>query len=138
MSVSAFCNVSTQAAGLEQRAVSSVELVDPAIARIEALDDQINAVVVRDFDRARQITFLDQLVWPGVATSGGLPATVVPIDRTSNGPPLGMQIMGAQSRIAPPSASPDSSSASPVVSRRRHLRANSLPAVFGRLPCSTL
>jgi hypothetical protein len=33
--------------------VSSRELVDAAIARIEALDPRINAVVVRDFERAR-------------------------------------------------------------------------------------
>ena len=33
------------------RQVSSRELVDSAIARIEALDPKINAVVVRDFDR---------------------------------------------------------------------------------------
>ena len=33
--------------------VSSRELVDSAIARIEALDSKINAVVVRDFDGAR-------------------------------------------------------------------------------------
>jgi amidase len=33
--------------------VSSRELVDSAISRIEALDPKINAVVVRDFDRAR-------------------------------------------------------------------------------------
>src|SRR5262249_564466 len=38
---------------LAAREVSSRELVDPAIARIEALDGKINAVVVRDFDRAR-------------------------------------------------------------------------------------
>src|SRR4051812_45894749 len=35
------------------REVSSRELVDAAIARIEALDPKINAVVVRDFDRAK-------------------------------------------------------------------------------------
>jgi amidase len=35
------------------RQVSSRELVDSAISRIEALDPKINAVVVRDFDRAR-------------------------------------------------------------------------------------
>src|SRR5689334_21072188 len=35
------------------RRVSSRELVDSAISRIEALDAKINAVVVRDFDRAR-------------------------------------------------------------------------------------
>lgn len=38
---------------LAKRQVSSLELVDSAIARIEALDSKINAVVVRDFDRAR-------------------------------------------------------------------------------------
>ena len=41
-------------ADLAARRVSSVELLDQAIARIEALDKSINAVVVRDFDRARQ------------------------------------------------------------------------------------
>jgi amidase len=35
------------------RQVSSRELVDSAISRIEALDPKINAVVVRDFERAR-------------------------------------------------------------------------------------
>jgi amidase len=38
---------------LAAREVSAGELVDAAIARIEALDAKINAVVVRDFDRAR-------------------------------------------------------------------------------------
>src|SRR6516164_3593836 len=41
------------AAALGAREVSSRELVDRAIARIEALDRTINAVVVRDFERAR-------------------------------------------------------------------------------------
>jgi amidase len=38
---------------LVARQVSARELLDAAIARIEALDPKINAVVVRDFDRAR-------------------------------------------------------------------------------------
>jgi amidase len=38
---------------LAAKQVSSVELTDFAIARITALDKPINAVVVRDFDRAR-------------------------------------------------------------------------------------
>jgi amidase len=41
------------ASELAQKRVSAVELVDAAIARIYALDGKINAVVVRDFDRAR-------------------------------------------------------------------------------------
>ncbi|MBV9895320.1 MAG: amidase [Chloroflexi bacterium] len=44
----------------------------------------------------RTVTFIDQLVWPGVATLGALPATVLPIDHTSDGLPIGMQVMGAQ------------------------------------------
>jgi amidase len=38
---------------LTARQVSARELLDAAIARIEALDHKVNAVVVRDFDRAR-------------------------------------------------------------------------------------
>jgi amidase len=38
---------------LADRQVSACELLDAAIARIEALDPKLNAVVVRDFDRAR-------------------------------------------------------------------------------------
>src|SRR5438309_5065116 len=40
-------------AALAAGQVSSRELVDAAIARIEALDPKVNAVVVRDFERAR-------------------------------------------------------------------------------------
>jgi amidase len=40
-------------AALQARKISAVELLDHSVARIEALDGRINAVVVRDFDRAR-------------------------------------------------------------------------------------
>jgi hypothetical protein len=40
-------------AALAARQISAVELTNHAIARIEALDARINAVVVRDFERAR-------------------------------------------------------------------------------------
>lgn len=40
-------------AALRSRQVSSVELTDAAIAAIESRDDALNAVVVRDFERAR-------------------------------------------------------------------------------------
>jgi len=39
---------------LATRQISSRELADDAIARIETLDPKINAIVVRDFDRARR------------------------------------------------------------------------------------
>src|SRR5262245_49053835 len=41
-------------AALASRRISAVELTDRAIQRIEALDGRLNAVVVRDFERARQ------------------------------------------------------------------------------------
>jgi amidase len=39
---------------LRQRKVSALELLGHTIARIEALDQRLNAVVVRDFERARR------------------------------------------------------------------------------------
>ena len=39
---------------LHARKISSLELVDHTVARIEALDQRLNAVVVRDFERARE------------------------------------------------------------------------------------
>ena len=41
------------AAGLRKKAFSATELCEAHIDRIERLDGQVNAVVVRDFDRAR-------------------------------------------------------------------------------------
>ena len=38
--------------------------------------------------------YLDQVVWPGVATVVGLPATAVPIDKSETGLPIGVQIIG--------------------------------------------
>jgi amidase len=38
--------------------------------------------------------YLDQMLWPGVATTAGLPATAAPIDRTADGLPIGVQIVG--------------------------------------------
>jgi amidase len=38
--------------------------------------------------------YFDQLVWPELASTPGLPATVAPIDRSENGLPIGVQIVG--------------------------------------------
>jgi amidase len=46
-------NATELLAALANKRISSVDLVDFSIARIEALDKRLNAVVVRDFDRAR-------------------------------------------------------------------------------------
>jgi amidase len=63
---------------LAARQVSARDLLDAAIARIEALDPKINAVVVRDFDRARAAaTAADAALARGERRSLlGLPMTV--------------------------------------------------------------
>ena len=48
-----FSSATDQIANLKSRKVSSLELVDAAIGQIQQLDGAINAIVVRDFDRAR-------------------------------------------------------------------------------------
>ena len=49
----AFQSASELTQQLRDGKVSSLELVDYFIARIEKYDGEINAVVVRDFERAR-------------------------------------------------------------------------------------
>jgi amidase len=49
-----YSSASTLVSALRAKKVSALELADRAIARIEALDARINAVVVRDFERARE------------------------------------------------------------------------------------
>jgi amidase len=38
--------------------------------------------------------YFDNLIWPGVATLPGLPATALPIGRSPEGLPIGVQIIG--------------------------------------------
>ena len=66
------------AAAVRAKSVSALELTDAAIARIEALDGPINAVVVRDFDRARdQARKVDLAVANGAELPlAGVPMTV--------------------------------------------------------------
>ena len=42
----------------------------------------------------KDCSYGDQIVWPGVATVPGLPATAVPIARTDTGLPIGVQVIG--------------------------------------------
>src|SRR5580658_8708344 len=64
------------AAMVRQRDIGCLELVDHYIARIERLDTRINAVVVRDFDRARtRARMLDQMVERS-APLFGVPMTI--------------------------------------------------------------
>lgn len=66
------------AAGLKRKAFSATELCDASIARIEALDEKINAVVVRDFERARtEARMADDAIAKGKAGAlAGIPMTV--------------------------------------------------------------
>lgn len=48
-----YATLRDQVAALKARKISATELLEQTIARIEAHDDKINAVPVRDFDRAR-------------------------------------------------------------------------------------
>ncbi len=41
-----------------------------------------------------RVPYFDQLVWPGVATVAGLPATVAPVERDAAGLPIGVAING--------------------------------------------
>src|SRR5262245_43770721 len=74
----AHASADEQAAAVRTKSVSALELTDAAIARIEALDGSINAVVVRDFDRARdQAKRIDLAVATGAALPlAGVPMTV--------------------------------------------------------------
>ena len=51
-------------------------------------------------------THLEALAWPGLVGVSYLPSTVVPVGRTRAGLPVGIQIVGRISRIAPPWPSP--------------------------------
>ncbi len=66
------------AAAVRSKTVSALQLTDEAIARIEAVDGAINAVVVRDFERARaQAKQVDRAVAYGADLPlAGVPMTV--------------------------------------------------------------
>ncbi|HEY4269872.1 MAG TPA: amidase [Galbitalea sp.] len=41
-----------------------------------------------------EFDYADQLVWAGIASAPGLPATVMPVQRTEDGLPVGVQLVG--------------------------------------------
>ena len=49
-----YCTIGELVSALQRRTISASELLEHAIARIEALDPRLNAIVVRDFERARE------------------------------------------------------------------------------------
>ena len=71
----AFASASFLAAALRARQIGCLELLDYYVARVERLDGALNAVVVRDFDRARdRARSLDN--GPPTGPLHGVPMTV--------------------------------------------------------------
>ncbi|MDB5620805.1 amidase [Tardiphaga sp.] len=53
--------------------------------------DQTKRVI--DID-GQNYPYVDQLVWPGIATLPGLPSTAIPVAMSNDGLPIGLQIVG--------------------------------------------
>ena len=85
---------------LAARRIRSLELTEALIARIEDRDREINAVVVRDFDRAADARLArgERVPLLGlpmtIALLPNLPATAVPAGLSKTGPPMGVQVIG--------------------------------------------
>ncbi len=85
---------------LAARRTRSLELTQALIARIEDRDRGINAVVVRDFDRAADARLARGERAPllglpmTIALLPNLPATAVPAGLSKTGPPMGVQVIG--------------------------------------------
>ena len=73
-----YCGAVEMAEAVRLKAVSSLELTDSIIARIEAVDSAINAVCIRDFDRARQAARAADAAGPEAVrgTLHGVPVTI--------------------------------------------------------------
>ena len=82
---------------LAARRTRSLELTEALIARIEDRDRGINAVVVRDFDRAADARLARGERAPLLGlpmTVALLPATAVPAGLSKAGLPMGVQVIG--------------------------------------------
>jgi amidase len=49
-----YCTIGELVSALQRRKISAAELTQHTITRVEALDTRLNAIVVRDFERARE------------------------------------------------------------------------------------
>jgi amidase len=77
-------DATAQAELVADGSVSATELVDAAIANIEALNPTLNAVIWTDFDRAREAA---AAVVPGSAPFAGVPFLIKDIGATQDGLP---------------------------------------------------
>jgi amidase len=72
----AFVSARKQASLIRKREIGCLEMLDYMIARVERLDPKLNAVVVRDFDRARAKAKLLDKVKDPLGRLHGVPMTV--------------------------------------------------------------
>jgi amidase len=63
----------------------------PAYPHDHSPEQEARRIRIDDTDHV----YTDQLAWPGIATLPGLPATALPIGRSPQGLPVGVQIVGA-------------------------------------------
>lgn len=61
-----------------------------AYPHVDPMDMQTSTLMID----GEQTRYGRQLAWPGVATLPGLPATAVPVDRSDDGLPIGVQVIG--------------------------------------------
>jgi amidase len=62
----------------------------PAFPHDHSPDQEARRIVID----GKEYCYVDQLVWPGVATCPGLPATAIPLGLSPEGLPIGAQIIG--------------------------------------------
>ena len=62
----------------------------PAYPHDHSPDQNVRRIVVDN----QEFPYLDQLVWPGIATCPGLPSTAIPVTLSPDGLPIGVQLVG--------------------------------------------
>lgn len=62
----------------------------PAYPHDHSPDQNARRIIVDN----QEYPYTDQLVWPGIATCPGLPSTAIPVTRSPDGLPIGVQLVG--------------------------------------------
>jgi amidase len=104
----AFVSAGEAAAAIRRRTVSSAELTQLMLERIERFNPKLNAVPSEPQGQRRLATsagarpYLDLIFWNTFATLAGLPSTAAPVGHTRQGLPVGIQIIGPYLEDATP------------------------------------